>query len=118
MDLINTQSIKDQLSSLKSKDKFTSDESPFYPGAPDEKARLSAQAAIDGLISNLLATPDSELNSSKVFELFIAAASPLQKMDSEELERGLEYMENIMDIYGIESSNGLLNELRYGFNPK
>jgi len=37
-------------------------------------------------------------------------------MDSEEKDRALSYMEEIMDIYGIESSDGRLNKLRYGFD--
>ena len=33
------------------------------------------------------------------------------------MDRGLSYMEEIMDIYKIESSEGRLNEWRYGFEP-
>ena len=44
-------------------------------------------------------------------------ARRLSEMDSEEMDRGLAYMEEIMDIYGIKSSGGRLNEWRYGFDP-
>ncbi|ELJ8549638.1 DUF4844 domain-containing protein [Vibrio cholerae] len=33
------------------------------------------------------------------------------------MDRSLSYMEEIMDIYGIESSGGRLNTWRYGFDP-
>ena len=117
MDLVNTVEITEKLSSLKGRVKFIEGESVFYPGAPNEDIRLKAQSTIDNLILALLSTPNEKLNTERVFNLFVVVAAPLQEMDSEELERGLEYMEEIMGIYDIESSNGLLNELRYGFNP-
>lgn len=33
------------------------------------------------------------------------------------MDRGLTYMEELMDIYGIESFDGRLNIWRYGFDP-
>ena len=117
MDLVNTVEITEKLSSLKGRVKFIEGDSVFYSGAPNEDIRLKAQSTIDNLILALLSTPNEKLNTERVFNLFVVVAAPLQEMDSEELERGLEYMEEIMGIYDIESSNGLLNELRYGFNP-
>jgi len=118
MNLINTSKIIEKLDHLKSRQKFEGGESVFYPGAPSEEIRVIAQSAINELISNLIAAPEEELNHEYVFSKFQEAASAFQSMDSEELERGLEYMEEIMEIYGIESSNGLLNNLRYGFDPE
>jgi hypothetical protein len=37
--------------------------------------------------------------------------------DSEDIDRAARYMERIMDILGIESTDGLLNEWRYGIEP-
>ncbi|WP_075185375.1 DUF4844 domain-containing protein [Teredinibacter haidensis] len=117
MNIENTPKIIEELSSLKLEVKFK-EKLPFYPGAPNEAIREAAQAVIDSLIDDLVHTPSSELNISRVLKLFEASGVLLQYMDSEELERGLEYMEEIMDIYSIESSNGLLNDLRYGFDPE
>ena len=56
--------------------------------------------------------------TEKVFWLTLKiAAKQLANMDSEEMERGISYMEVIMDIYKIESSDGRLSEWRYGFVP-
>lgn len=38
--------------------------------------------------------------------------------DSEDRERILLYFEEIMDIVGLKSSNGQLNNFYYGFDPK
>jgi hypothetical protein len=118
MELENTKETVAKLTALKAKEKFIGGESIFYSGAPSEEIRLIAQTSTNKLIQRLIDTPDKELNKSYIMSLFVESATPLQNMDSEELERGLEYMEEVMDIYGIESSDGLLNNLRYGFDPE
>jgi hypothetical protein len=37
--------------------------------------------------------------------------------DSEEQDQTAHYVEQILEILGIESSDGLLNSWRYGFDP-
>jgi hypothetical protein len=39
-------------------------------------------------------------------------------VDSEERDRFLDYLNELMSIFSIESSDGLLNTWRYGFDPK
>ncbi|MGP4846274.1 DUF4844 domain-containing protein [Marinobacter sp. 1Y8] len=38
-------------------------------------------------------------------------------MDSEEMDHAFSYMEDLMVVYGIQSSCGRLNQWRYGFDP-
>jgi hypothetical protein len=39
------------------------------------------------------------------------------KLDTEDRERVCSYFEELMDIVGLESSGGHLNDFMYGFNP-
>ncbi|MVN92026.1 DUF4844 domain-containing protein [Mucilaginibacter aquatilis] len=39
------------------------------------------------------------------------------QLDSEDQDRICGYFEELMDCVGLQSSNGKLNEWRYGFNP-
>lgn len=39
------------------------------------------------------------------------------ELDTEDRERICSYFEELMDIVELESSNGLLNNFMYGFNP-
>jgi hypothetical protein len=97
--------------------KFTDDSTLFYPGAPDESARVAAEEIINAALTKLIESPDNKLSEKEFWLILEVAARLLDVMDSEEMERGLTYMEEIMDIYKIESSDGRLNKWRYGFEP-
>jgi hypothetical protein len=97
--------------------KFTDDSTLFYPGAPDESARVAAEEIINAALTKLIESPDNKLSEKEFWLILEVAARLLDVMDSEEMERGLTYMEEIMDIYKIESSDGRLNKWRYGFVP-
>ena len=40
-----------------------------------------------------------------------------EALASEDKDRALEYVEQVMDAVGLDSSDGLLNRWRYGFDP-
>jgi hypothetical protein len=48
---------------------------------------------------------------------FQKALAGFEHSDSEERDRACTYIEQIMDILDIESSDGLLSTWRYGFDP-
>jgi hypothetical protein len=104
-----------QLVALRATKKFTSDF--FYTGAPTEALRVDAESKVNALLDRLLAslTPDSR--KSFVLAEFKAALISFKQTDTEERERFCSYLEQIMDITGIESSDGLLNSWMYGFDP-
>ncbi|MFK3976765.1 DUF4844 domain-containing protein [Shewanella vesiculosa] len=97
--------------------KFTADEKLFYPGAPSEEIRATCEQAINILIKALIDIPETGITKDQFWGLLEKAAELYKQFDSEEMDRGLTYMEEIMDIYGIESSGGRLNTWRYGFDP-
>jgi hypothetical protein len=113
----NTAEIITALNMLKQENKFSEGITFFYPGAPNEEIRLEAESILNDAISKLMDQPSSMFSENSFWAILEVAAIKYSNMDSEEIDRALTYMEDIMDIYGIESSEGRLNEWRYGFNP-
>jgi hypothetical protein len=109
---------KNALEELKSRKKFVQDDSFLYPGAPDETTRIQAENAINNAISELIGASEHAFTKEMFWSISERAARRLSEMDSEEMDRGFVYMEEIMDILGIESSGGRLNKWRYGFDIK
>lgn len=115
--LQNGVAVKEALLSFKSQRKFVEDLSELYPGAPDEQTRVQAENIINAAVDNLMVSEENNLSEKEFWDILEIAALQLKTMDSEEMDQGLFYMEKLMDIYGIESSDGRLNEWRYGFDP-
>lgn len=106
------------LEQLKTVPKFQQDNTSMYPGAVIEKDRLRLEHTINELIDNLLATDVASLEKSAVLQHFEKTLHKLELEDSEDQDRVCYYLEKIMDVFQIESSDGLLNNWRYGFDPK
>ncbi|MGJ8679707.1 DUF4844 domain-containing protein [Paraglaciecola sp.] len=115
--LSNGSEVKEALQGLKSQKKFIEDMALLYPGTPDELTRIAAENIINSALVKLIESPSDKFSEKEFWSILKVAAKQLAKMDSEEMDRGLSYMEEIMDIYKIESSDGRLNEWRYGFDP-
>lgn len=90
----------------------------FYPGATNEVDRIHYEAGVNDLASRLVELPPLEQTKSAVLSLFKPTMAEFDAADSEERDRFLGYLEELMDIFGIESSDGLLNKWRYGFDPR
>lgn len=116
--LLNGSNVKAALHELKIQKKFVKDLTLLYFGAPDEATRIKAQRVINSALDKLIETPAKSLTVKEFWLTLETSAKQLGQMDSDEMDRGLSYMEEIMDIYNIESSDGRLNKWRYGFNPK
>ncbi|MDT7526981.1 DUF4844 domain-containing protein [Pseudidiomarina sp. GXY010] len=115
--LPNGNDVKEALLNFKSQKKFVEDLGELYPGAPDEQTRIQAENIINAVIDKLIIEKDNNLSEKEFWSILKMAALQLETMDSEEMDQGLFYMEKLMDIYSIESSDGRLNEWRYGFDP-
>ena len=110
-----TPSLIASLKSLRKLPKFLAAE--MYPGAPSEEIRVEAEAHINVLIDNLIAGLPQNPNKQFVMSEFMRAMENFKQPDTEERERFCGYLEEIMDITGIESSDGLLNKWLYSFSP-
>ncbi len=105
----------ERLRSLRAERKFTEDLPGLYPGAPDEKTRSRCETAINDLLDELLELGDGIETKSQVLDEFEQALFKLRREDTEEKERAGVYIDRIMDILDIESSDGLVERWRYGY---
>lgn len=100
------------------KEKFLQDSLYSEVNNPQLKESLSRQInkvsqnfkflALNGHIASL----DCQESIKKHLEVF-----KVQFLDTEESEKVCEYIQELMDIVGLKSSNGKLNIFLYGFDP-
>jgi hypothetical protein len=110
-----------QFEEFRSKEKFIPDEKLFYPGIGDPAQKLILTEKI-----NLAANDFEELakrgnatdkNYQNAIKKGLGRFAGIY-IDSENQDRICYYFEELMDIVGLESSDGHLNNFRYGFDPK
>lgn len=82
----------------------------FLPASLTPAAEAELNALVDQLIETLPDTPDKAL----VLKLFSQYLLWFAGHDTEDRERICDYLVEIMDIIGLESSDGLLNNFVYG----
>jgi hypothetical protein len=103
-----------KLDRLRSEPKYVEVLAIGYSGLRPEPARRMAEAQLNDLIDQmrhgLAATP------TKAFVLreFAGTLARFEPTDSEDRDRLCRYLEQIMDIVGIQRSDGMLNRWRYG----
>lgn len=110
----------ESLKTFISKEKFVSGNS--FPGLshPELKSCLSDKInrAAEDFISVASANPTDELYQNKI-RIGLNRFSPeYLNLDTEDRERICRYFEEMMDIIGLESSDGHLNDFMYSFNPE
>ena len=107
---------------FRSKEKFIQDDKLFYPGIGDPKLKPVLTEKIN-LIANDFKKLAENGNSTEneyqtVIKLGLERFSELYlQLDTEDRERICNYIEELMDIVGLESSGGHLNNFMYGFDP-
>ena len=103
-----------KLDRLRSEPKYVEVLAVGYSGLRPEPERRMAEAQLNDLIDQvrhgLAATP------TKAFVLreFAMTLARFEPTDSEDRDRLCRYLEQIMDIVGIQSSDGMLGRWRYG----
>ena len=105
------------------KEKFIEDESIFYPGIGDPKLKPILTEKINNVAENFESVSRSnnptENSYQEEIEKGLASFTDVYLvLDTEDRERVCHYFEEIMDIVGLESSDGKLNNFMYGFDPK
>lgn len=111
----------DKFEEFKAKEKFVVDTTIFYPGIADPVMRPILTAKINLAADDFKALAETSKATDKEYQEKIKIG--LQRfydvyinLDTEDRERVCHYFEELMDIVGLESSNGQLNEFNYGFN--
>jgi hypothetical protein len=103
-----------KLAQLRVQVKFVNEPGTIYNGMRPEPTRLQAEALVNGLIDRLQTDMPSRPSKKFVLGEFATTMGRFEPIDTEDRERFLRYLEEIMDIVGIESSDGLLNRWMYG----
>jgi Domain of unknown function (DUF4844) len=114
--LLTPEQKQEALAQFIAKKKFI--EERFYPGATNERDRVRYEAKVNELAGQLEKLGPAEQTKAAVLALFRPTMLEFEEADSEERDRFLQYLEELMDIFSISSSDGLLNKWRYGFDPK
>jgi Domain of unknown function (DUF4844) len=103
-----------KLAEMRREPKYVDEPGTIYDGLRPESARQRAEGQlndlIDRLCNGLLSTPAKRF----VLSEFAETLTEFEPTDTEDRECLLRYLERIMDILGIESSDGLLNRWLYG----
>lgn len=109
-----------ELLALQGAEKYVEDTALFYPGIADASMRPVLSAKINLAIGDFLqivrsgnATEQAYLDSIR------KGLSRFNKidLDTEDRERTAGYFMQMMDIVGLESSDGLLNRFVYDWDP-
>lgn len=101
-----------------SRDKFI--ETADYPGIGDEELRKPLNELLNILAETFQKIAHNQPNE-KQFQIAIKQLLDNMNniyMDSEDQDQFCRSIEALMDIVGLESSDGLLNTWRYGFDPE
>lgn len=104
-----------QLQAFRARPKYVPD--ALYTGVPDAALRERFVARLDELAADLeplAATPDPKPGLLRAFE---RGWPTFELADTEDREHTLGYFEELMGIFGVASSDGLLNQLINGFDP-
>ena len=96
-------------------------EENYYPGIADEKMRPIFTEKINKVAADFKTVAESENPTDKKYQEKIGIglssfADVYLELDTEDRERVCTYIEELMDIVGLESSNGQLNKFMYSFD--
>jgi hypothetical protein len=107
---------------FKAKEKFIADSVIYYPGIAKPSMRPILTEKINLAANDLEKLARTNKATDKDYQEQIKIG--LQRfgdvyleLDTEDRERVCHYFEELMDIVGLESSDGLLNDFMYGFDP-
>ena len=107
---------------FKNKEKFLQDDELFYPGVGDPKLKPILTEKINLSANDFKELADKGIATDKEYQDAIKKglyrfSDIYLDLDTENRERIFSYYEELMDIVGLESSGGHLNNFMYGFDP-
>ena len=107
---------------FKSKEKFLQEDKLFYPGIGDPNLKPVLTEMINLAAEDFKKLADKGNATDKEYQNAIKIGLErftdlYLQLDTEDRERVCSYFEELMDIVGLESSGGQLNNFMYGFDP-
>ena len=114
------ENVNEKFADFIAKKKFLAEN--HYPGIADEKMRPVFTEKINQIASDFKTVAESEKPTDKKYQEKIGIglsrfAKIYLELDTEDREKVCTYIEELMDIIELESSNGQLNKFMYGFDP-
>lgn len=111
-----------KIEDFKIKEKFIPDNKLFYPGIGDPNLKPVLTEKINLAAEDFKKLADkgnvTENEYQNAIKNGLDRFSDLyQQLDTEDRERVCSYFEELMNIVGLESSGGHLNNFMYGFDP-
>jgi hypothetical protein len=103
-----------ELSELRTREKYKGVVDTIYNGMSPESSRVQAEAQLNRLIDRLRDNLPLKPSKKYVLAEFSVTMAEFHGIDTEDREQLLRYLEEIMDILGIASSDGLLSRWLYG----
>jgi hypothetical protein len=104
----------EKLSALRGRPKYVDMPGTIYNGMRPESSRLLAEEQLNRLIEGLRKGLPSKPSKKFVLAEFAKTTSEFEASDTEDREQLVRYLQEIMDILGIASADGLLNRWMYG----
>jgi hypothetical protein len=103
-----------KLQAFKAQPKF--DPNAMYTGAWPAEVRPVLNAVLNQSADDFLAIAESSPTRERYLQAMSAGLARIEpdELDTEDRERVAEQYQNLMDIVGLQSSNGLLNTFVYG----
>jgi hypothetical protein len=102
------------LRELRDQAKYIDMPGTIYNGLRPEGSRLLAEEQLNRLLDRLRDGLPSEPSTKFVLAEFAKTMAEFEPIDTEDRERLLRYLKEIMGILGIASSDGLLSRWMYG----
>lgn len=101
--------------------KFLDDDELGYIGIGDINLRTVLAQCINNAIIKFISITSHDGSNTEYLEAMSSSLDTLYDLklmlDTADSERVCEYFEQLMDIVGMSSSEGLLNTWMYGFDP-
>ncbi|HKJ75280.1 MAG TPA: DUF4844 domain-containing protein, partial [Alphaproteobacteria bacterium] len=94
--------------------KFVSEPGTSFNGLRPEEVRATAETQLNDLIERLMNGLPAGATTNVILHEFRRTLRLFPSHETEDRERMCGYLEQIMEILGIESSHGLLNRWLYG----
>ncbi|WP_348709667.1 DUF4844 domain-containing protein [Tenacibaculum sp. 190524A05c] len=115
-----SKNMTDKFSEFIAKQKFIKEN--YYIGISNVEKRRFFTEKINSIATDFKMVSESENPTDKKYQEKIGIglskfSTVYNKLDTEDRERICTYIEEIMDIVQLESSNGQLNKFMYGFDP-
>lgn len=107
-----------QLRALAADDNFAADQM-LYTGVRDPVLRAKLNHQLGAAILKFVKAVEQKASKEALLRMMAAeiAAFKREALDSEDAEQVALNFEKIMDCIGLESSDGILNQWMYGFDP-